>query len=106
MIRRDGISVDPQKIEAVVNWPQSTNVTKVRSFLGLAGYYRKFVKDFSKIALPLTQLTQKGISFDWTDQRESAFQELKTRLVTASIFTLPSGTDGFIIFSDASYKGF
>ena len=105
VISRDGISVDPQKLEAVVNWPRPTNVTEVRSFLGLAGYYRRFLKDFSKIALPLTQLTQKGISFDWTDQRESAFQELKTRLVAAPILTIPSGTDGFTIFSDASHKG-
>ena len=63
------------------------------------------MKDFSKTALPLTQLTQKGIPFDWTDQRESAFQELKTRLVTAPILTLPSGTNGVTIFSDASHKG-
>ena len=89
VISKDGISVDPQKIEAVVNWPRPSNVTEVRSFLGLVGYYRRFVKDFSKIALPLTQLTQKGILFDWTDQRELTFQELKTRLVTAPILTLP-----------------
>ena len=62
-----------------MNWPTPTNVAEVRSFLGLAGYYRKFVKDFSRIAVPLTQLTKKGTAYEWTDDRESAFQELKTR---------------------------
>ncbi|XP_028112931.1 uncharacterized protein LOC114311047 [Camellia sinensis] len=65
----------------------------------------RFVKDFSKLAMPLTQLTQKNVQFDWNDQRESTFQKLKTRLVTALILTLPNGTDGFQIYSDASYKG-
>lgn len=74
VIDKNGVSVDPQKIEAVVDWPRPTNVTEVRSFLGLAGYYRRFVKDFSKLALPLTQLTQKNMPFDWNDQREAAFQ--------------------------------
>ena len=105
VINKDGVSVDPQKIEAVVDWPRPTNVTEVRSFLGLAGYYRRFVKDFSKLAMPLTQLTQKNVPFDWNEQREAAFQELKTRLVTAPILTLPNGTDGFQVYSDASYKG-
>ncbi|XP_028064662.1 uncharacterized protein LOC114267799 [Camellia sinensis] len=66
-IDKDGISVDPQKIEAIVDWPRPTNVSEVRSFLGLASYYRRFVKDFSKFALPLTQLTQKNVPFDWND---------------------------------------
>ncbi|XP_028077955.1 uncharacterized protein LOC114279861 [Camellia sinensis] len=105
VIMKEGISVDPQKIEAVVNWPRLASVIEVRSFLGLAEYYRRFVKDFSMIALPLTQLTQKGVPFEWTDQRETTFQELKTRLMTTPILTLPSGADGFTIYSDASYKG-
>ena len=105
VIKKDGISVDPQKIEASVNWPTLTNVTEVRSFMGLAGYYRRVVKDFSKLAVPLTQLTRKGQPFEWNSERESAFQELKTRLTTAPILTLPSGTKNFVIFSDAPYKG-
>ena len=60
----DDIQVDPKKIEAVIDWPRSTTVTEVRSFLGLAGYYRRFVKDFSKIAEPLTRLTQKNVKFN------------------------------------------
>ena len=82
----------------------SQHVSEVRSFLGLAGYYRRFMKDFA-LTMPLTQLTQKNVQFDWNGQRESAFQELKTRLVTAPILTLPNGIDGFQIYSDASYKG-
>ncbi|XP_028076865.1 uncharacterized protein LOC114278904 [Camellia sinensis] len=70
VITKEGISVDPHKIEAIVNWLTPTNVTEVRSFLGLAGYYQRFVKDFSKIVVPLTQLTQKGVFFEWSEQRE------------------------------------
>ena len=67
--------------------------------------FRSFVKDFLKLAVPLTQLTRKGQPFEWNSKRESAFHELKTRLTTAPILTLPSGTENFMIFSDASYKG-
>ena len=80
-------------------------MSEIRSFLGLAGYYRKFVKDFSRIAIPLTQLTKKGTLYEWTKDRESAFQELKTRLVTAPVLVLPSGNEEFHIYSDASHKG-
>ncbi|XP_028106839.1 uncharacterized protein LOC114305904 [Camellia sinensis] len=67
VITKDGVSVDPHKIEAIVNWPPPSNVTEVRSFMGLAGYYRRFVQDFSKIAVPLTQLTRKGVAFEWSE---------------------------------------
>jgi hypothetical protein len=77
VISRDGITVDPSKIEAVVNWVRPTNVSEVRSFLGLAGYYRRFVEGFSRIATPLTRLTQKNAKFEWTDECERSFQELK-----------------------------
>ena len=105
IISVDGVSVDPHKIEAIVNWPRPTNVTEVRSFMGLAGYYRRFVKDFSRIAIPLTQLTRKNVPFEWNEKREKSFQVLKKRLVSAPILTLPSGTDGFTIYSDASHRG-
>ena len=67
VISAEGISVDPQKIEAIVNWKPPTNVSEVRSFLGLAGYYRKFVEGFSKIATPLTSLLKKDQKFEWLD---------------------------------------
>ena len=100
-----GISVDPSKVEAINNWMQPTNPSEVRSFLGLAGYYRRFVEGFSKIAMPLTQLTRKGVMFRWTDMCERSFQELKKRLTSAPILSIPSGTGGFVIYSDASKNG-
>ncbi|KAK8951321.1 hypothetical protein KSP39_PZI003114 [Platanthera zijinensis] len=105
VITGQGLAVDPTKIESILNWSQPTSVTEVRSFLGLAGYYRRFVKDFSKISLPLTQLTRKNISFQWSVDCQSAFDILKEKLTTAPILTIPSGTEGFQIYSDASYKG-
>ena len=78
------------------------NVIEVRSFLGLAGYYRRFMKRFSMIASPLTKLTQKHAKFEWTDECEQAFQELKCRLTTTLVLTLPLGTVGFVVYSDAS----
>ncbi|KAK8936665.1 hypothetical protein KSP39_PZI012024 [Platanthera zijinensis] len=105
VITEQGLSVDPAKVDSILNWSQPTNVTEVRSFLGLAGYYRRFVKDFSKISLPLTQLTRKNVTFQWTENCQTAFDLLKERLTTAPILILPSGTEGFQIYSDASYKG-
>ena len=105
MVSADGIYVDPQKVEAVVYWEQPTTVTEVRSFLGLAGYYRRFIERFSKIAGPLHGLTRKGVKFEWTDRCEESFQTLKQRLSSAPVLTLPEGNEGFEVYSDASHQG-
>ena len=104
IISKEGISVDPKKIEAMVNWSRPTNMMKVRNFLGLAGYYRRFVKRFSQIAIPLTRLTQKRIKFEWSSECEQSFQDLKQRLISAPVLTLPSNNGGFVIYSDTSKK--
>ncbi|GJU19712.1 putative reverse transcriptase domain-containing protein [Tanacetum coccineum] len=105
IVSSEGITMDPAKVEAITKWPRPTSVTEVRSFLGLAGYYRRFVDGFSRLALPLTKLMRKGEKFVWNDEREKSFEELKQRLVSAPILTLPSGSGGFQIYSDASKKG-
>ena len=89
----------------MLKWETPTNVSKVRSFLGLAGYYRRFVEGFSIIAGPITKLLRKDVQFHWDKQCQEAFEELKRRLTSAPVLTLPSGEGGFVIYSDASYQG-
>ena len=105
VISTEGISVDPQKIEAIVNWKPPTNVSEVRSFLGLASYYRKFVEGFSKIATPLTNLLKKDHKFKWSDTCQHSFEELRQRLTTSPVLALQSGKDGYEVYSDASRQG-
>ncbi|KAL0561571.1 hypothetical protein IC582_002005 [Cucumis melo] len=105
VVSKAGVSVDPAKIEAVTSWTRPSTVSEVRSFLGLAGYYRRFVENFSRIATPLTQLTRKGAPFDWSKACEDSFQNLKQKLVTAPVLTVPDGSGSFVIYSDASKKG-
>ncbi|TYK09586.1 pol protein [Cucumis melo var. makuwa] len=88
----------------VTSWPRPSTVSEIRSFLGLAGYYRRFVEDFSRIASPLTQLTRKGTPFVWSPACESSFQELKQKLVFAPVLTVPDGSGSFVIYSDTSKK--
>ena len=94
--------MDPQKIEAVVNWKPPKNVSEVRSFLGLAGYYRKFVEGSSRIAASLTKLTRKDVKYDWVDACQQSFEEFTDRLTSAPVLALPNGRDGFVVYSDAS----
>ncbi|GJU74022.1 putative reverse transcriptase domain-containing protein [Tanacetum coccineum] len=99
------LHVDPAKIEAVKNWASTTTPAEVRQFLGLAGYYRRFIKDFSKIAKSLTELTQKNKKYIWGEDQESAFQLLKQKLCEAPILALPKGNDDFVVYCDASHQG-
>ena len=80
-------------------------MSEVRSFLGLVGYYRKFVEGFSKIAAPLTKLTRKDVKYEWVDACQQSFKELKGRLTSAPVLALPNGRDGFVVYSDASRQG-
>ncbi|GJV49982.1 putative nucleotidyltransferase, ribonuclease H [Tanacetum coccineum] len=105
LIDSQGLHVDPAKIEAVKNWTSPTTPTEVRQFLGLAGYYRRFIEGFSKIAKPLTKLTQKNKSYIWGEEQESAFQLLKQKLCEAPILALPEGNDDFVVYCDASLQG-
>jgi len=100
-----GVMTDPEKIAVIQQWPQPTSVTEVRSFLGLASYYRKFVKGFSSITKPLTRLTGKGVPFIWSKNIEEAFVKLKKALTTAPILALLEPNKPYDIYADASRVG-
>jgi hypothetical protein len=105
VISAGGVSIDPSKIKSIMERKAPTNPTEVRAFLGLAGYYRKFVEGFSSIARPLTQLLKKEKKFEWIEKCEQSFQELKKRLVSAPILTMPDITKSFDVYCDASKLG-
>ncbi|XP_075478906.1 uncharacterized protein LOC142519762 [Primulina tabacum] len=105
IISKEGVSVDPKKVEAITGWPRPKTVTEIRSFLGLAGYYRKFVEGFSSIATPLTKLTQKNSKFNWSEECEKSFQTLKEKLASTPVLVLPTEDKSFTIYSDASKEG-
>ncbi|XP_019258618.1 PREDICTED: uncharacterized protein LOC109236841 [Nicotiana attenuata] len=105
VISGEGVKVDLQKIEVVKNWPRPTSVSDIRSFLGLSGYYWRFIEGFSSISSPLTRITQKKVKFQWLDACEKSFEELKKRLTSALVLTLPGGTEGLVVYYDASGVG-
>ncbi|WVZ88402.1 hypothetical protein U9M48_034928 [Paspalum notatum var. saurae] len=101
VITTEGVSVDPKKIEAVSNWKIPRNVTKIKSFLGLAGYYRRFIENFSKIAMPMTKLLKNNVLFVWGDECDKSFQRLKEKLTTTPVLTLPDLQKDFVVYCDA-----
>ncbi|GJS79199.1 putative reverse transcriptase domain-containing protein [Tanacetum coccineum] len=105
VIDSDGIHMDPIMIESIKDWASPKSPTEIRQFLGLVGYYRRFVEGFLKIAKPMTKLTQKKVKFKWGDKQEVAFQLLKQKLCSAPILALPEGSEDFIAYYDASNKG-
>ncbi|GKC54071.1 putative reverse transcriptase domain-containing protein, partial [Tanacetum coccineum] len=105
VIDSEGIHVDPAKIESIKDWTSPKSPTEICQFLGLVGYYRRFIEGFSKIAKPMTKLTQKKVKFEWGDKQEAAFQLLKRKLCSAPILALPEGSEDFIAYCDASKKG-
>ena len=104
-ISSEGISVDPSKVQEVMDWKPPTSVHQIRSFLGLAGYYHRFIPDFSRIAKPMTELLKKGVKFFWNEKCEEAFQTLKARLTTAPVLATPDSTKPFDVYCDASGTG-
>ena len=104
-ISSEGIAVDPSKVQEVMDWKPPTSVHQIRSFLGLAGYYRRFIPDFSRIAKPMTELLKKGVKFVWDEKCEKAFHTLREQLTTAPVLAQPDNTKSFDVYCDASGTG-
>jgi hypothetical protein len=105
ILTAEGVVVDPEKVTAVTNWKGPTSVTEIQSFLGLAGYYRRFIEGFSKTARPMTTLLQKDKKFEWTNTCERSFCELKRRITTTPVLVLPDIHKDFTIYCVASRQG-
>lgn len=105
MISDQGVGTDPSKISAISSWPTPVNVKELRSFLGLAGYYRKFVRNFSIISKPLTELLKKHAIFVWTQAHQQSFSALKYALINSPVLSLPDFSKPFCIETDASGTG-
>jgi hypothetical protein len=105
IVSEDGIAVDPEKIEAIREWSALKNVTEMRSFMGLAGYYKRFIELFLKIAHPITSLQRKGVKFQWTLDHEKSFQHLKQILKSAPILRIADPNEYFIVCTYACNEG-
>ena len=104
-ISSEGIAIDPSKVQEVMDMKPSTSVHQIRSFLGLDGYYRRFILNFSRIAKPMTELLKKGVKFVWDEKCEKAFHTLREQLTTAPVLALPDNTKSFDVYCDASGTG-
>ena len=104
MILAQGDMIDPQKIEVILNWEAPTNQTEVRSFLGLVGYYRRFIKNFSLIASSLYKILKKNMRFEWSEECQQSMDKLKKRLTTAPVLILPMNSSDYVIYNDASLR--
>jgi hypothetical protein len=104
-ISKDGISVDPSKVQEVMDWKPPKSVHQIRSFLGLAGYYRWVIPDFSRIAKPMTELLKKGVKFVWSEACEKAFHTLRQHLTSAPVLVQPDNSKPLEVFFDASGTG-
>ena len=105
VVSDSGVLVDPKKVKAIMGWERPKFVFEIRSFLGLVGYYRRFIEDFSRLAALMTKLTWKEVKFEWNDVCERAFQELKWRLTSAPILIVPKGGQRYTVYCDASKDG-
>ena len=98
--------MDPKKVEAVMSWERPKSVFEICNFLGLAGYYKRFIEDFFELSTPMTRLTQKEVKFEWNDLCERAFQELRTRLTSTPILIVPERGQRYTVYCDASKDKF
>jgi hypothetical protein len=105
IIKRDGLAVDPKKVAAILDWKAPKDVRGIKSFIGMAGYYRCFIEGFSKIARPMTALLAKKVEFKWTSACQESFEMLKQKLTTALVLVLPDVHKPFLVYCDASYTG-
>ena len=105
LVSASGVSVDLEKVEAVISWERPKSIFEIRSFFGLAGYYRRFIEDFSRLAAPMTKLSRKEVKYEWNDPCERVFQVLKRRLTSAPILIVPEREQRYTIYCDASKDG-
>ena len=105
VVSASGVPLDLEKVEAVMSWERSKSIFEIRSFLGLVGYYRRFIEDFSRLVEPMMRLTRKGVKFEWDDLCERAFQELKIRLTSAPIMIVSERGPMYTVYYNASKDG-